>query len=209
MKYKAVFFDMDGTLMDTSRGIYASGRYAMESLGYKVAADEKWEGFIGPPLGDCFRITFKIKDDDIIEKLCEAFHDFYIREGCFLSDFYPGIVRTLKALKEKGYTLGIVSMKNEDVLQNMCSHFGIDKYFDVEAGIDLTGTMNKAQLLKESFVKLGLKGSECVLVGDTHFDYLGSRDAGCDFIKVNWGFGYTKEDAGSISDPNDILKLVE
>lgn len=208
MKYKAVFFDMDGTLMDTSEGIYASGRYAMESLGFKVAEDEKWEGFIGPPLGDCFRITFKVRDDDTVEKLCEAFHDFYIKEGCFLSDFYPGIPEVLEKLRSQGYILGIVSMKNEDVLQNMCSHFGIDRFFDVEAGIDLTGTMNKAQLLKSAFERLGLKPSECVLVGDTEFDHIGARDAGCDFIKVNWGFGYTKKDAETISAPNDILKLV-
>ena len=58
MRYRAVFFDMDGTLMNTSRGIYAAGRFAMESLCFEVSADEKWDGFIGPPLGDCFRITF-------------------------------------------------------------------------------------------------------------------------------------------------------
>lgn len=208
MKYRAVFFDMDGTLMDTSRGIYASGRYAMESLGFEVAADEKWEGFIGPPLGDCFRITFGVKDDNTIERLCEAFHDYYIREGCFQSDFYPGILETLEELKKRGYILGIVSMKNEDILQNMCSHFGIDGYFDIESGIDLTGTMNKAQLLEKAFGKLGLIASECILVGDTEFDHIGARDAGCDFIKVNWGFGYTKTDIGTISDPNDILNLV-
>ena len=208
MKYKAVFFDMDGTLMDTSRGIYAAGRYAMESLGFEVSPDEKWEGFIGPPLGDCFRITFGVKDNDTIEKLCEAFHEYYIREGCYLSDFYPGITEAIAELKRQGFILGIVSMKNEDVLQNMCSHFGIDRYFDIESGIDLTGTMNKAQLLTKAFGKLGLKSEECVLVGDTQFDCIGARDAGCDFIRVNWGFGYTEADPGTISTPNDILKLV-
>ena len=208
MKYRAVFFDMDGTLMNTSRGIYAAGRYAMESLGFEVAADEKWEGFIGPPLGDCFRITFGVKDDNLIEKLCEAFHEFYIREGCYLSDFYDGIPGVLEELKRKGYVLGIVSMKNEDILQNMCAHFGIDRFFDIEAGIDLTGTMTKAQLLEKAFAKLGLKPDECVLVGDTRFDCIGANDAGCDFIKVNWGFGYTKADADTISEANDILKLV-
>ena len=75
-------------------------------------------------------------------------------------------------------------MKNEDILQNMCAHFGIDKFFDIESGIDLTGTMNKAKLLTKAFSRLGLKPEECVLVGDTEFDCIGARDAGCDFIKV-------------------------
>ena len=42
MKYKAVFFDLDGTLMDTSEGVLAGGRYAMEKVGIEIPADARW-----------------------------------------------------------------------------------------------------------------------------------------------------------------------
>ncbi|MBR2281430.1 MAG: HAD hydrolase-like protein, partial [Spirochaetales bacterium] len=103
---------------------------------------------------------------------------------------------------------GIASMKNEDLVQEMCRHFGVSDCFDQQLGIDLVGTMTKADLLTKGFRALGLKPSECVLIGDTDFDSKGAQDAHCDCIKVNWGFGYKKEDPGTISSPAEILDLV-
>ena len=208
MKYRSVFFDLDGTLMDTSEGIFAGGVYAMEKVGLRIPENVKWNTFIGPPLGDCFRIAFGVRDDDAIEKLCIAFHDYYDREGHLKARFYPGILELIKELKTRGYTLGIASMKNEDLVQKMCVHFGVSQYFDQQLGIDLVGTMTKADLLKKGFKALGLQASECVLVGDTDFDARGAQGAGCDCIRVNWGFGYTKKDPGTISKPSDVLDLV-
>ncbi len=208
MKYKAVFFDLDGTLMDTSEGVFGGGRYAMEKVGIPIQADAKWNLFIGPPLGDCFRITFGVRDEQKIPLLCEAYHEYYMRKGRFLAKFYPGIPEVLKTLKGRGYTLGIASMKNEDLVQAMCRHFKVDDYFTEQLGIDLTGTMTKADLLREGFRRLGLNASECVLVGDTQTDVRGATEAGCDCIKVNWGFGFSSDEPDSISDPLQILDLV-
>jgi len=208
MRYKAVFFDLDGTLMDTSDGIFAGGRYAMETVGAPMPEVVKWEKFIGPPLGDCFRISFGVKDDAVVEKLCKAYHDFYDEEGYARARFYPGILDVVKELKRRGYVLGIASMKNEDLVQKMCRHFGTAQYFDQQLGIDLVGTMTKAELLKKGFKALGLKPSECILVGDTDYDVRGAVGAQCDYIKVNWGFGFTEKDPGTISEPAEILDLV-
>ena len=208
MKYKAVFFDLDGTLMDTSEGVFGGGRYAMETVGVEIRPDAKWNIFIGPPLGDCFRLTFGVRDDETVEKLCEAYHEYYMREGRFLANFYPGILDVLKTLKERGYLLGIASMKNEDLVQAMCRHFGVDGYFTEQLGIDLMGTMTKGDLLKEGFRRHGLEAKDCVLVGDTNMDVKGARDAGCDCIKVNWGFGFKKDEPDTISRPEEILDLV-
>ena len=208
MRYKAVFFDLDGTLMDTSDGIFAGGRYAMEKVGIPIPEIDDWNVFIGPPLGDCFRLTFGIRDEDKIRQLCEAYHDFYMREGRYRAHFYPGILEVARELKKRGHVLGIASMKNEDLVQEMCKHFKVDDLFDVQLGIDLIGTMTKADLLKEGFRRLGLPASECVLVGDTTIDARGAQQAGCDCIRVSWGFGFKPGDDGTINSPDDILSLV-
>jgi len=208
MRYKAVFFDLDGTLMDTSDGIFAGGRYAMEKVGIPIPEIEDWNVFIGPPLGDCFRLTFGIKDEDKIRQLCEAYHEFYMEEGRFRAHFYPGILEVAKELKKRGHVLGIASMKNEDLVQEMCKHFKVDDLFDVQLGIDLIGTMTKADLLKEGFKRLGLSASDCVLIGDTAIDARGAQQAGCDCIRVSWGFGFKPGEEGTINSPYDILNLV-
>ncbi len=208
MRYRAVFFDLDGTLMDTSDGIFAAGRYAMDRVGLPISESARWDLFIGPPLGACFRLTFGISDDRTIERLCEAFHDFYKDEGKYRARFYPGIPEVLEELKRRGYILGIASMKNEDMVRDMCAHFNVSRFFDKQLGIDLVGTMTKADLLSRGFRELGLEPNDCILVGDTDFDIRGAAGAHCDCIRVNWGFGFTKKDPGTISRAEEILDLV-
>ena len=209
MKYKAVFFDFDGTLMDTSNGIYAGGRYAMEKLGLPI--DEKnteWRSFIGPPIADCFKITFGIKDDAIVKDLVTEYRRYYESEGRFNAVFYPGILDVLHTLKNAGIMLAVASMKNEDLVVEMCNYFGISNLFDELLGLDLAGEATKEGLLKEGFERMHLKPFDCVLVGDTTIDKNGALKAGCDCICVDWGFGFSKGEAGTISNAKQILDLV-
>jgi phosphoglycolate phosphatase len=208
MKYKAVFFDFDGTLMDTSVGIYAGGRYAMEKAGLPIAPNTNWRSFIGPPLDDCFRIAFDIKDDAKILDLVKYYREFYEATGRYQASFYPGILDTIKALKKKGYKLAIASMKNEDLVIEMCQYFKVENLFDELLGLDLNCEVTKADLLKEGFKRMNLKPSEAVLVGDTNIDQQGATQAGCAFIAVDWGFGFEKGATGTISAPSQILDLV-
>ena len=83
-----------------------------------------------------------------------------MKEGYYRAHFYPGVLETVRQLKERGYILGIASMKNEDLVQQMCRHFKVDDLFDVQLGIDLVGTMTKADLLKDGFKRLGLSASQ-------------------------------------------------
>ncbi len=210
MRYKAVFFDFDGTLMDTSTGIYAGGRYAMEKLGLPIDEEHTvWRSFIGPPIGDCFRITFGVKDDDIVKELVRQYRIYYEKEGRFLASFYPGIVDTLKTLKSMGCKLAVASMKNEDLVIEMCTHFGIVNLFDQMLGLDLAGEATKAGLLKKGFEKMGVTPSQSVLVGDTTIDKDGASLAGCDCICVDWGFGFNKGESGTISSAKTIIDIVK
>ena len=208
VKYKAVFFDFDGTLMDTSVGIFAGGRYAMEKAGLPISPDTNWRSFIGPPIDDCFRIAFGVKDEAVIPNLVSYYREFYEKTGRYQAVFYPGILDTLKTLKARGYKLAVASMKNEDLVIEMCEHFKIDKLFDELLGLDLNCEVTKAALLKEGFKRMNLKPTDCVLVGDTLIDQDGAQKAGCAFLAVDWGFGFQKGAAGTISDASQILDLV-
>lgn len=207
MKYKAVFFDLDGTLMDTSEGVYAGGFHAMKELGLPVV-DPDLNRFIGPPIMDCFDYAFGVKDRETQKKLADAYHRFYYETGYRQAKMYPGIPEILAILRKRGYKLGIASMKNEVMVKAMAEYFDFGKCFDIMLGLDEDGKTTKADLLSKGFTHLGLKPSECVLVGDTVYDYEGAGKAGCDCICVNWGFGFTKDRKGSISSAWEILELV-
>ena len=208
MKYKAVFFDLDGTLMDTSEGVYAGGLHAMQTLGLNVSNPD-WERFIGPPIGDCFKFTFGIQDYETQMRLADEYHKYYHKEGLYKAKYYPEIEDVLITLKAKGYKLGISSMKSEIMVKEMASFYGFDKYFDVLRGLDPQGKKTKASLLRDSFEILKVQPKDCVLVGDTIYDVKGATEAGCDYIKVNWGFGFKSDEPNSISKAPQILELVQ
>lgn len=209
MKYKAVFLDFDGTLMDTSEGVMNGARYAMAKAGLPINADANWGGFIGPPLHECFEIAFGVKDRVMQDKLCSYYREFYQKEGMFQAFFYDGILEVIKKLRSAGVFIGIASMKNTDLIQKMCSHFGVSDLFDGMFGLNLAEDNTKADVLREGCEKFGLKPSQCVLVGDTYVDATGAQEAGCDCLKAAWGFGFKPDMPDTIKTPYDILKAVE
>ena len=62
---KAVLFDFDGTLMDSSEGIFKSLVYAFEADGKPVPDEATLRKFIGPPIYDSFKNLFGYKDEKI------------------------------------------------------------------------------------------------------------------------------------------------
>ena len=48
-QYKAILFDLDGTLLDTSEGVISSVQYTIDTLGYKKLDVGQMRSFIGPP----------------------------------------------------------------------------------------------------------------------------------------------------------------
>ena len=49
MKYKLILFDLDGTLLDTSPGIFNSVRFALKESGLPQLPDNQLSDFVGPP----------------------------------------------------------------------------------------------------------------------------------------------------------------
>lgn len=49
-KIKAVLFDLDGTLLDTSPGVLSSVKYTIEKMGFQSLSEDALEEFIGPPI---------------------------------------------------------------------------------------------------------------------------------------------------------------
>ena len=208
MKYRAVFLDFDGTLMDTSEGVMNGARYAMAKAGLAIGPDADWGGFIGPPLHECFEIAFGIKDRQMQDTLCAYYREYYQKEGMFQAFFYDGIIEVIKKLREAGVLMGIASMKNTDLIYKMCDHFGVSDLFDGMFGLNLSEDNTKADVLREGFARFSLAPEQCVLVGDTPVDENGATEAGCVCLKAGWGFGFKPDMPDTLKTPYDILKAV-
>ena len=103
---KAVLFDIDGTLLDTSELLYQAFEYAIKSQGLVPPSREKMSKVIGVSLEKCY-LSFAPAGDN--KKLCKLHNEFQL-ENPHLSKLFPQTIEVLKALKEKGIkTTGITN----------------------------------------------------------------------------------------------------
>ena len=190
--HNTVIFDMDGTLINTSKGIFATANHTMRVLGMEELPESQLRKFVGPPLPACFRIACGL-DEDLIETACKIYREEYLKGNMYLGEVYPGIVDLLDILKEKGITLGVATLKTENMAFEILKKKGLLPYFKSVKGADVEDKLTKAQIIKNVLVDLNIKEySTVMMVGDTPHDGDGAVTVGVDFVGVDWGFGYHK-----------------
>ena len=106
--FQYYIFDFDGTLVDSSEGIYNSIIYALKEFGIEENDREKLRYFIGPPLFHSFKHIYGVNDEDA-NWLITKYRERYKLKGCEESVVYEGVPEMLKALKEKGKKIAIAS----------------------------------------------------------------------------------------------------
>ena len=211
---RLVIFDLDGTLVDTSEGIFDTARFTAMQLG--IDADvpmERMRRFIGPPLDECFRIVYNLNDGQI-RKAYPVYQARYRACGQFLGKVYDGIPQVLSALHGRGYLLAVGTLKNESVSLSLLGHFGLLDYFDVVHGDAEQGGRTKSDVLSLILSDLHLPPSDALLVGDSMHDQNGAAAVGVSFIAAAYGFGFpTRPATGSlgsavIDNPLELLPLL-
>lgn len=190
------FFDLDGTLTDSQEGILKCVRYALESKGINETDYEKLKRFIGPPLTDAFTEIYGV-DEPTANELLQKYRERFSAVGMFENKLYGGIVQMLRALKERGHTLAVVTGKPQVYSEKIADHFGISGFFDAIVGPDLSNTEEgKASLISRALELTGAKNA--VMIGDRRFDIEGAKANNIPSVAVLYGFG-TKEELTAAS----------
>lgn len=215
MEIKAVLFDLDGTLIDSSEGIIKSVRYALSHFGMEEPDTDKIYQFIGPPLSDSFRRIYGFSEEKSLEAVA-VYRQRYNQTGIFECRLYPGVEACIRRLKEQGYRIGMASSKPELSCRRILEHFGIMDLFDEVVGATFDGARDKkVDVLNEVFHRWkDLAPSQMCLVGDTVFDAEGAKKVGMPCIAVTYGFGDIRQMketgiAGSCEEVWELPQLVE
>lgn len=193
--YRAILFDLDGTLTQSGEGITKSVQYALEKLGKPEPDLKKLEVFVGPPLLQQF-MKYAGLDEETAVKAVEYYRERYTDVGIFENRPYPGVEEMLEGLKRKGYILAVASSKPERFVHKILDHFHLTGYFQEIVGSEMNGgRTSKAEVIEEALSRLHMSGcrKDVIMVGDKEHDVLGAREAGISCVAVSYGYGTEEE----------------
>ena len=193
--YDYLFFDLDGTIMDSAPGIYASVRYALSKYG--LEADERTlQTFVGPPLDDSFMREFGFSKEKADEAV-RFYREYYPEKGIFEQTAYPGVPEALAKLRAAGRKVYLATSKPEPFAKRILDRFGLTGYFDIAAGASFDDSRaDKDQVLRYLIAMLP-EGEQAVdegrvlMVGDRKYDVEGAKALGIPCLGV--GYGYAED----------------
>ena len=187
---KGVFFDFDGTIADSSEGIFHTALYTIRALGIsKEYSESDLRKFVGPPLRDCFRVAFGL-DPSLIDDAVSIYREEYLRTGYRMMRLYPGIKELLGKLHADGIMTGVATFKGEELVKLCLENLGVLHLFDTVHGSNERENRTKGDIIRMCVSDSGIADDEALMVGDTANDLKGARDASVPFLGVRYGFGF-------------------
>lgn len=190
MNVKAVIFDLDGTLLDTSKGIVKCIVTTLDKMGLDAPNEEICKTFIGPPLKKHFLELFET-DEKTADDFVRLFREEYAKGDIFLADRYPEMDGCLAGL-HKRFLLAVATNKREDLTVRLLEKFEMNQYFDAICGSDAASTLTKEQIVAKATKRLGIKPADCLMVGDSLNDAEAAEKLGMPFIGVTYGYGFKR-----------------
>lgn len=205
-----LFFDLDGTLIDSAVGITTCIAHALERMQHPPLADAVLRGWIGPSLRTSFGPLFN--DSAKVEEAVGYYRERFETDGWKEHTVFPGIEDVVRTLKARGHRLAVVTAKNEPHARRIVDHLPFGECFEDVIGATPDGVRSsKPQLVAEALHRLALQPAGCCMIGDRHMDIEGARAHGLRSIGVLWGFGDEVElrNAGADALAGQPAQLVE
>ena len=204
-----LFFDLDGTLIDSAVGITRCVAYALERVDHPVPDESTLRSWIGPALRTSFLplLGDALRVEDAVEAYLERFESVGWTEHAL----YPGIAEVVGALHARGHRLAVVTAKNEPHARRIVEHLPFGHLFDDVIGATVDGVRSqKPELIAEALHRLQRDPRDCTMIGDRRMDIAGARHHGMANVGVLWGFGSEAElrEAGAdrlVGAPGDLL----
>lgn len=203
--YKAVIFDLDGTLLNTLQDLTDSVNYALSQKSYPLHTVEEVRMMVGNGVRTLMEravsytfssdqspqasrdVPLKISNREF-EEIFSLFKEHYAIHCNDTTAPYPGIKNLLDTLKKQGYSLAIVSNKIDSAVKTLRDLYFRDTIF-VAIG-EKEGIRKKPapDTVIAALEELHVSAEDALYVGDSDVDIKTAQNAGMDCISVSWGF---------------------
>lgn len=181
-----VLFDLDGTLIDSIELIRRSYAHTLRVHRDIELDGSTWIAGLGRPLR--WQFAQFTADEREIDAMITTYRGFNLEHHDSMVVAYPGAVDAVRALKERGLALAIVTSKANAGAVRGLDHAGYRGVFDVIIGVDdvVEHKPHPAPVLA-ALAKLGRDATSAIMVGDSPHDLASGRAAGTRTAAVSWG----------------------
>ena len=214
---KACIFDLDGTLTNTLESMTYSVNLTLKEMGLSQITKDQCRMFVGNGARVLIEESLKVSGDpkaSRIEEGMKIYGRIFDQNCTYHVTLYEGIPEMLKALKDRGIHLAVLSNKPDRQTVKVVKEIFGDNIFDYAQG-QKDGIRRKPEpdgvwYLME---QMQVSKEECLYIGDSEVDAATGKNAGLKTIGVLWGFRdrktlETAEVDDLIDRPDELLQFV-
>ena len=194
MKYKAVLYDMDGTVLDTLGDLVNAVNYTLEHFELPLRSEKEIMGFLGNGAKNLItRSAPEGTAPEKIEEMLEFYLPHYNSHCQILTAPYPGIIELMQELRAMGVKQAVISNKQDSAVKPLAAH-----YFPglLESALGESETVKKKpnpDAVLAALKELGVDKAEAIYVGDSEVDVQTAINADMDCAAVSYGFRSEEE----------------
>ena len=189
MRYKAVLYDMDGTVLDTLGDLANAVNHVLGEFGMPLRGREEIASYLGNGAG--WLIAHAVPEGTDEEKTAEilrVYQPWYDAHCAILTAPYPGILPMMEALREEGVRQAVISNKQDSAVRLLAAeHFPGLLDYAVGESPTVRRKPNPDTVLA-ALRAMEVEAKDAVYVGDTEVDLETAKNAGLDCAAVGWGF---------------------
>ncbi len=216
MKYRAIVFDLDGTLLDSLEDLADSMNAVLARHGHPQHPTTAYCYFVGDGMSSLVRRALPEggRDADAVAACLEAMRSEYDRRWAAKTRPYPGVPDLLDGLTRAGVPMAVFSNKPDDFTVLMVRELLAPWCFAAIKGLqpevppkpDPTGALAVAG-------EMGVAPDTCLFLGDSSPDMMAARAAGMLAVGALWGFRDRQELVASgaqvlVEEPSQVLDLL-
>ncbi len=192
--YKAVIFDLDGTLLDTLGDLHAAVNHALRAFGFPERSLDEVRRFIGNGVVKLMqRATPENTDAETDKKCLDVFREYYLIHMRDMTAPYEGVIPLMEKLRARGVKTAVVSNKLHRAVYELCQDC-FPGLIDEAIGVSVEAERKPSPVnVYKALEKMGVDADECIYIGDSEVDVQTSHNAGVKCIGVTWGFRDSEE----------------
>jgi phosphoglycolate phosphatase len=189
---KLVVFDCDGTLVDSQHNVIACMNTAFSDLSLVPPEEKLIRQYIGLNLEEAIGLYMpETSDEEMLARIVSSYKAAFFNlrlQPDHEEPLYPGTREIMDRLSGKGCSMAVATGKSLRGLNAVIERHGLEGRFISLQTPDHNPGKPHPQMIEKAMDDAGVGPDQTFMIGDTSFDMMLAKNAGCHAVGVNWGY---------------------